>query len=301
MKSFILLCLTILLFACSKKADEKKNDLDNIPRVDNTAIAFRRGDSIYLRTKDGNENLIGAGYFPCISPDGKRLTYTKYGTDARQVYLLDLQTKQEVKLNVASDNFYDAIWSPNGKFIAFSIMGETNWEVGVIKSDNTGFRTIKARPGYGLSAPTWTGDSKSIVAQDGYELVEFNIEGSVIRQFDIQESVGDSCYVSGSNRFWLTSDRSGIFFNSGVNEGMEGVEGPVEAISYFDISTKKLKRISPSGLHCTDLFMLSDNKIVFIGSKVRQDQSDIYIYDLSKDTLDLFAQNGREPSGVRVD
>jgi serine/threonine protein kinase/Tol biopolymer transport system component len=72
------------------------------------------------------EELISArqtvsGMWPCeFSPDGQRLVYGQMEGQYNQLFLLDMKSRKEQQLTRSPSHKYDAAWSPNGRWIAFS-------------------------------------------------------------------------------------------------------------------------------------------------------------------------------------
>lgn len=109
-----------------------KNVKDNIGNVDvsptgKRAIFDARGDIFSVPAKDGEiKNLTntqgiretGASW----SPDGKNIAYVSDATGEYELYLLENKegAKPRQLTSGSSAWFYDLVWSPNSKFIAFS-------------------------------------------------------------------------------------------------------------------------------------------------------------------------------------
>jgi dipeptidyl aminopeptidase/acylaminoacyl peptidase len=264
-----------------------------------TAMVFNRDKGIYSKHGEDKEVLLAEGYDPCISPDGSKLTFLKFGDNKRrEIYLLDLRTGTERKLNVDSENFYGAVWSPDGKYIAFNVWGGADWEIGLIKSDNSDFSRIKRPADFGLYEPTWSVDSKSIIAHSLVDIFEFDLQGNQLQKINIKDTMGEKYSLSSDNRFWITEDRQGFFFSSGIDEGMEGVEGPVVAIIHFVVATKQFERISPPKVYASDLYRIDANKLVFTGTKENETTSDVYAYDVAAKKLEVIIHNATTPSGT---
>ena len=87
----------------------------------NTIIV--QNSEIWLRNmKTGENTLIAAGYQPTFSPDGKRIAYVKYSSDAKScsIWLMNNDGTDQVQLTDAKKGYaYYPRWSPDGSKIIF--------------------------------------------------------------------------------------------------------------------------------------------------------------------------------------
>ena len=114
-------------------------------------IAYDRGGKIFVADVDGTHSKkIAEGTWPEISPDGTRVAFNTEG-DAknrpgpeRHIAIADVATgKVTVVPNIPSDNCFGPAWSPDGKQLAFSIMADNAWQLGLVNVDGSGFRFVK--------------------------------------------------------------------------------------------------------------------------------------------------------------
>lgn len=266
-------------------------------------VAFQRSEAIFIKQGGNGEKRITKGTDPSISPDGTRLAYTRStgsGDDyAREIYIIDLQTGREEKLDVPGDNYYGPVWSPDGAHIAFNYFTGTNWEIGIVNSDNTGFRITQGNDEFGMFSPTWHPDGQSIVAHNLSDIIEFDLNGESIRGVNTEKIISAEFSISSSTRFWITADRQYLFFNAEVDEYRDDLEGPLEVIAYCNLDTNENGRISPEGLYATDLYVTPELELFFDGFKENQEFSDIYQYDFKTRELDIVVGNGTGPSSTQ--
>jgi TolB protein len=128
-------------------------------------IAFERGENVWIANLDGSDaKKIATGSLPNISPDATRLAFntsedskTRPGPE-RHIAIADLASGKVIVLkDIPSDNCFGPVWSPDGNKIAFSIMAEKEWHLGIINADGSGFRFVKnaGLKSDAFGAPTW--------------------------------------------------------------------------------------------------------------------------------------------------
>ena len=135
--------LTFAIFLCVA--------LSGIGRAAQHKIAYERGENIIVADSDGTHSKkIAEGALPEISPDGTRVAFNTEG-DAknrpgpeRHIAIADVASgKVTVLPNIPSDNCFGPVWSPDGKQLAFSIMADKAWQLGLVNADGSAFRFVK--------------------------------------------------------------------------------------------------------------------------------------------------------------
>lgn len=286
--SLIFLALIVLISCGGQESNKDKYD-----------ISFQRENDVCVqRFADGKVLKFKDGFDPAISPDGNKLAYTKSKDFEegfiRYIVVVDLKTNQETKLNVNNDNYYGASWSPDNSLIAFNIFVENNWSVGLINSDNTGFKLIKANSDMGLFEPTWSSDSKHIIAHNMQKIYKFDLGGDVVDSIDISREIGENYYTSSASKFLFTSDNRYLVFNCDTDEIMEDVDGPVSALFVYDTKNKATTRLSPKGMFAFDPNLKSDNSVIFCGFKEKT--YNIYSVDLITKKIELIIKDATRPT-----
>lgn len=291
LSAYLLLAALQILISCN--GQESKHSKYDLSYQKNTDVCV-------LRLLNNKELCFKDGYDPAISPDGQRLAYTKSvnsGNDfIRYIVVVDLDSKIETKLNVNNSNYFGASWSPDNSYIAFSIYLNYNWQIGYIKSDNSELSIITANSDLGLFQPTWTSDSKYIVTHNMETVFRYDLKGNIVDAMDISRTFTDNSYMSSNSKFIFTSDDRFIIFNSGTDETMKDLEGPVEAIFAYDTKSKEIARLTPKGMFASDLNIESDQSIIFTGSTENENQNNIYRVDINSKKMELIIENGTRPT-----
>jgi TolB protein len=306
---YSLVVLSFLFASCSERRAETQTApppaADSSDHwIEKVSVVFLRDTGIFVYDHGGAEKFIMQGYDPGLSPDGSKLTFLKYDTEQkRQIYITNLDSISGTLLNAPSTNFYGAQWSPDGNYIAFNIMpnGSKQWTIGIIKSDNTGLVIIKGPKDAGLYEPTWAPDSKSVIAHSLQDVYEYDLSGKEIQRLNIAETMGKEYSLSSDNRFWITRDKKGFFFSAGVDEDMAGIEGPVVAVMYCNLDTKKVERLSPKGIYASDLHVVDGHRLLFTGSAEHEPQSNIYAFDYETGKLDKIITNASSATSANVE
>jgi len=167
------LCYEKLGLKEAQKAYQKV--VDSYPEQTEVVKVANEKLSILLRAKEvikkGEEQYklskiySGLSYPSSMSPDGKKLALLKSDWD---IYLMDIVTKEEVRLTNEHNSISDINWSPDSKLIAFIDNPGNIYVVPsrggpskmVIKADSV---AVKAKDGIVISG--WTSDSKKLIFQ----------------------------------------------------------------------------------------------------------------------------------------
>jgi TolB protein len=284
--------LLFLINLCDNKPSNERFDL--------VAIKKDRGIcAVQLSTK--MERCFELeGDRPCLSADGTKIAYTKYGDStnnyARCIYIFDINKAEESRLNVNSENFYGPTWSPDNKHIAFMIFLGHTWQIGVINCDNTHWNVL--RSDQDLYLPTWTQDGQNIITFDFDKLYRFDLEGKLLETIDIKSLLGLSI-LSSETKFYFTSDNKYLVWNGGTDESVkvEGHKEPVEGIFSYEIATKSRKQLTPKGMEVGWPFLDVMDEVYFSGGfPDRRSQYCIYKINLKDNSLKLVLENAFAPS-----
>ncbi|MFQ5732543.1 MAG: TolB family protein, partial [Planctomycetaceae bacterium] len=124
---------------------------------------------------------------PCWSPDGKTLVFARHVGATIQLVLLDVTTGKERRLNKRNAPEYDAVFSPDGKRLAFAFdkasPNQGDMEVYLCDADGKNLKPLAFTQGKVSheESPAWSRDGKRIAytsTRDGnQELYVVGIDG----------------------------------------------------------------------------------------------------------------------------
>jgi TolB protein len=99
---------------------------------------------------------------PAWSPDGKRIAFTSERDGDREVYVMNADGTNPVRLTTTAGFDENPSWSPNGTRIAFDSMRDGNLEIYVMNVDGSGVVRVTDHPAID-AIPAWSPDGKRIV------------------------------------------------------------------------------------------------------------------------------------------
>jgi len=299
----ILISCVVLVTSCNSNKSEAENAkavLDTVSLSSkNFALAYQDEDKIVATSIDTMKQIsFGGATDPAISPDGNKLAYTLSDSAGnRSIWIADMENKSQGKLQVNSNNYYQAMWSADGGAIAFNIFNSKNlWKIGVIKTDNSGYVMLDSASKINVYAPTWKNE-KEIVGQDLTKLYTFDRTGKLIDTKLIADLIGNEFSIASSNRFFYTKDGAKLIFNAGNTDVLDGLTGPSEAVYILDLASKKVQRISPKGINVPYVFLTADDRIFYSGAEKPFTQSKIYVSDLDGN-IKTVVDKGNNPTGA---
>jgi len=270
-------------------------------------IAYEQGENVFISDVYGKHaKKIAAGALPEISPDGARIAFNTEG-DAknrpgpeRHIAVADVATgKVTVLPNIPSDNCFGPVWSPDGKQLAFSIMADKTWHLGLVNADGSGFRFVKnaeLRP-EAFGAPEWARDGKSIFCHDLDNIYQIDLDGNVLQKWELAKILTDASMNSG-DRLSVSPDGKALLMDvdTGSERERKDWDGPQPAIEKLDLSADKAARVTGKDDYVWEPFWLSASEFLCIIQKENERQPSIYRVSLDGKNPKLLVKHARTPS-----
>jgi TolB protein len=294
MKQFIVAIFLCVAFSAFVNAAQRK-------------IAYDRGGKIFVADVDGTHSKkIAEGGWPEISPDGARVAFNTEG-DAknrpgpeRHIAIADVASgKVTVVPNIPSDNCFGPVWSRDGNQIAFYIMSEGDWRIGVVKSNGSDFRFLKKAGPNNNSfwSMCWAPQNHSFFCQDLTNLYQFAVDGSLIKRWDIGKLTGGGSMSSGT-RLDVSPNGRRIIFDVDLAEEStrKNWDGAPPGIFVLDLETDSATRVSAKGLYAFNPQFITDDEFLFSLQKENENEPSIYRMSTDGKNLKLLIKNARFPT-----
>ena len=294
MKQFIVAIFLCVAFTALLNAAQRK-------------IAYDRRGKIFVADVDGTHSKkIADGAWPEISPDGTRVAFNTEG-DAknrpdpeRHIAIADVASgKVTVVPNIPSDNCFGPVWSRDGNQIAFYIMSEGDWRIGVVKSNGSDFRFLKKAGPNNNSfwSMCWALQDHSFFCQDLTNLYQFAVDGSLIKRWDIGKLTGGGSMSSGT-RLDVSPNGRRIIFDVDLAEEStrKNWDGAPPGIFVLDLETDSATRVSAKGLYAFNPQFITDDEFLFSLQKENENEPSIYRMSTDGKNLKLLIKNARFPT-----
>lgn len=126
-------------------------------------IVIVANSEIWLRNMKTGENiLIASGYQPRFSPDGKKIAYVKYSSDAKScsIWIMDIDGGNQVQVTDAKKGytFYPS-WSPDGTKLIFQSSKKDKKDFDLYVVDTDGNNLVQVTKNKSADRmPYWTED-----------------------------------------------------------------------------------------------------------------------------------------------
>jgi TolB protein len=270
-------------------------------------IAFERGDNVWIANLDGSDaKKIAAGSLPNISPDATRLAFntnedskTRPGPE-RHIAIADLaSSKVTVLKDIPSDNCFGPVWSSDGNKIAFSIMVEKEWHLGIVNADGSGFRFVQnaGLKSEAFGAPTWARDGKSIFCHDLDNLYHIDLDGNVLKKWALSKVLTEAG-MNGNDRLSVSPDGKTLLMDVdlGSEHERKNWDGPQPAVYVFDSDTEKTSRVTAKEDFVWDPCWLTNDEFLCVIQKEHENEPSLYRMSLDGKNPKLIVKRARTPS-----
>ncbi len=218
-------------------------------------IAYEQLENIFVADIDGtHQKKIAAGALPEISPDGTRVAFntsadskTRPGPE-RHIAVADAASgKVTVLKDIPSDNCFRPVWSPDGSKLAFSIMADGEWHLGLVNADGSSFRFVKnaGLKSEAFGAPEWARDGKSIFCHDLHNIYQIDLDGNVLKKWELSKMLTDAS-MNSNDRLSVSPDGKMLLMDvdCGAKHERKNWDGPQPAIEKLDLTGEKAVRIT---------------------------------------------------------
>jgi len=270
-------------------------------------ISYEQRENIFVADADGtHQKKIATGALPEISPDGIRVAFnteadskTRPGPE-RHIAVVEVATgKVTVLKDIPSDNCFGPVWSPDGSKLAFSIMADKEWQLGLVNADGTGFRFVKnaALKSDAFGAPEWARDGKSIFCHDLDNIYQIDLDGNVLKKWEISKILTDAS-MNGGDRLSISPDGKVLLMDvdCGSEHERKDWDGPQPAIEKFDVAGDKAVRVTGKDDFVWEPFWLTSDEFLCIMQKENEKDASIYRMSLDGKSAKLLVKHARTPS-----
>jgi TolB protein len=270
-------------------------------------IAYEHRENIFVADVDGtHQKKIATGALPEISPDGTRVAFntsadskTRPGPE-RHIAVADVASgKVTVLKDIPSDNCFGPVWSPDGSKLAFSIMADGEWHLGLVNADASGFRFVKnaALKADAFGAPEWARDGKSIFCHDLDNIYQIDLDGNVLKKWELSKILTDAS-MNGGDRLSVSPNGEALLMDvdCGAEHERKNWDGPQPAIEKFDIAGEKAVRVTGKNDFVWEPFWLNNDEFLCILQKENENEPSIYRMSFDGKTAKLLVKHARTPS-----
>ncbi|PYL19399.1 MAG: hypothetical protein DMF41_09760 [Verrucomicrobia bacterium] len=228
----------------------------------------------------------------------KRLTFAIFLCVALSGISQAAQRKM-VLPNIPSDNCFGPVWSPDGSKLAFSIMADKAWQLGLVNADGSAFRFVKnaeLRP-EAFGASEWARDGKSIFCHDLDNIYQIDLDGNVLNKWELSKILTDAS-MNGGDRLSVSPDGKALLMDvdCGSEHERKNWDGPQPAIYKFDLTSEKAVRVTGKDDFVWEPFWLSANEFLCIIQKENENRPSIYRMSLDGKNPKLLVKHARTPS-----
>jgi TolB protein len=294
MKPLILSVLVGLAFSAFSDGAQRK-------------MAYEHRDNIFVADIDGTHpKKIATGALPDISPDGTRVAFntsadskTRPGPERHIAVANAGDGKVTILKEIPSDNCFGPVWSPDGSKLAFSIMADGEWHLGLVNADGSGFRFVKnaGLKSEAFGAPEWARDGKSIFCHDLDNIYQIDLDGNVLKKWEVSKVLIDAS-MNSNDRLSISPDGKVLLMDvdCGAEHERKNWDGPQPAIEKFNLASEKAVRVTGKDDFVWEPVWLSNDEFLCITQKENENEPSIYRMSLDGKNAKLLVKHARTPS-----
>lgn len=127
-----------------------------------------------LEAGDSSASSLGDGAAPEWHPDGNRLVFHRADGKWNQIYTMNLAERRAQRLTRVAFNAWNASYSPDGNWIAFSGDPDGAADIFIMAADGTGMRRL-TRGSSAEHSPAWSVDGYIYFASDARQRSDSDI------------------------------------------------------------------------------------------------------------------------------
>jgi Tol biopolymer transport system component len=167
-------------------------DIDPAWSPDGSKLAFtsdRDGAGLHVYTRGADGTVVRltqsfGGYRPAWSPDGARIAFVSERSGHAQIYIMDADGSNQVRITNYPSHDTDPAWSPDGTKIAFTSDRGGDIAIWVMNADGSGAKALTTNP-RGDSQPAWSPDGTKIafsrvVSTNARDIWIMNADGTLL-------------------------------------------------------------------------------------------------------------------------
>lgn len=234
-------------------------------------------------------SLKGEKMYPSFSPDGNEVAFL-YQREKLMVY--NLKTRQTRQITDGKQTLDpDFVWSPNGKWIAFSYVSRGRGpytDVGIVSAQGDQPIQNLTNSGYFSSNPRWSTDGNILLyATDKYGMRNHASWGSMndIMAVFLNRAAYEKFRMNDEDLALLEEAEKQAKADTTKTKKAQPAKSTNGVIEWDNLDLRTV-RITPTSSRLGDYILSSDNKKLFYFSATEAGQ-DLWVYDMRKHTTQL--------------
>ena len=148
-----------------------------------------------------------------------------------------------------------------------------------------------------FGAPTWGRDGKSIFCHDLDNLYQVDLDGNVLKKWEIAKVLTDAS-MNSNDRLSVSPDGNALLMDvdCSAEHQRKDWEGPQPAVQKLDLTADKAVRVTGKNDFVWEPFWLSPNEFLCVIQKEKEDEPSIYRMSIDGKNAKLLVKHARTPS-----